>query len=119
MRHVPSPLLYDDQLYFLKGNESILSVLNAATGDVLLAAERLEGLRGIYASPIGAAGRVYFIGRDGGAVVLKKSNKLEVLATNKLEDRFDASPAAVGRDLFLRGKEYLYCLATRGNADDK
>ena len=28
-----------------------------------------------------------------------------------LEDNFDASPAIVGSDLYLRGKAYLYCLS--------
>jgi hypothetical protein len=45
--------------------------------------------------------------------VLKDSDKLEVLATNRLEDKFDASPAAVGKDLFLRGKDYLYSIAEK------
>ena len=47
--------------------------------------ERLEQIRGIYASPIAAAGRVYFVGRNGVAYVLKASEKLEVLAVNTLE----------------------------------
>jgi len=36
-----------------------------------------------------------------------------VLAVDRLEDKFDAFPAAAGRDLFLRGREYLYCIAER------
>jgi outer membrane protein assembly factor BamB len=109
--YVPSPLLYDDRLYFFKGNEATLTVLNAFDGKPVLEAERLQGVRGVYASPVGAAGRVYIAGRDGGTLVLKKSDQIEVLAQNKLEDRFDASPAAVGNELFLRGKEFLYCIA--------
>jgi hypothetical protein len=35
---------------------------------------------------------------------------LEVLSKNKLDDGFDASPAAVGKELFLRGRKNLYCL---------
>ena len=46
-------------------------------------------------------------------VVLKQSDKLEVLATNRLDDKFDASPAAAGKDLFLRGREYLYCITEK------
>jgi hypothetical protein len=38
---------------------------------------------------------------------------VEVLATNKLDEKFDASPAVVGKELFLRGHEYLYCLAEK------
>ena len=109
--YVPSPLLYDDLLYFLKGNDAQLTVLNAHTGKALVEAERLEGVRGVYASPVGAGGRVYIVGRDGGTVVLKKGEKIEVLATNKLDDRFDASPAIVGKEMFLRGKANLYCIA--------
>jgi hypothetical protein len=30
-----------------------------------------------------------------------------VLTVDRLEDKFDAFPAAAGRDLFLRGREYL------------
>jgi outer membrane protein assembly factor BamB len=117
--YVPSPLLYDGRLYFFKGNEATLTILNAKTGDALVEAERMEGIRGVYASPVGAANRVYLLGRDGGALVLKKGDKAEVLATNKLDDRFDASPAVVGNELFLRGKRNLYCIAPTDRADAK
>lgn len=115
--YVPSPLLYDDRLYYFKGNEATLTILDAKTGQGLVEAERLEGMRGVYASPVGAAGRIYLLGRDGGALVLRKGDKAEVLAANKLEDRFDASPAAVGNQLFLRGKKNLYCIAPTDRAE--
>jgi outer membrane protein assembly factor BamB len=111
--YVPSPLLYDDKLYFFANNNGILSCLNSKSGEPLLNAERLEDLPGVYASPLGAAGRVYLPGRNGVTVVLKQSDKLEPLATNRLDDKFDASPAAAGKDLLLRGREYLYCLAEK------
>ncbi len=111
--YVPSPLLYDGRIYFFKLNDAILTCCDAKTGNVLIDAERLEALQGVYASPIGAGGRVYLVGRNGAAVVLKPADKLEVLATNKLDDRFDASPVAVGRELFLRGKASLYCIAEK------
>ena len=111
--YVPSPLLYDDLLYFFAGNNATLSCLDAKTGKAHLDAERINGIFGVYASPVGAAGRVYLTGRDGGVVVIKQGPKLEVLATNKLDDKFDASPAIVGNDLFLRGHEHLYCLAEK------
>ena len=57
--------------------------------------------------------------RDGNAVVLKKGDKAEVLASNKLSDKFDASPAIVGKELFLRGKQYLYCIAPTERAELK
>jgi hypothetical protein len=56
---------------------------------------------------------VYLVGRNGATLVIKQAEKLEVLATNRLDEKFDASPAIAGKDLFLRGREYLYCLAEK------
>lgn len=109
--YVPSPLLYEGRLYFYSGNNAMLSVFEAAGGKPLVEAERLGGLSGVYASPLGAAGRVYLVGRDGNTLVIRHGDRLEVLSTNRLDDRFDASPAAVGRELYLRGHRHLYCLA--------
>lgn len=111
--YVPSPLLVDDRLYLFASNNGILSCFDAKTGNALLSAERIEGLPGVYASPVSANGKVYLVGRNGTTVVLKRSDKMEVLATNKLEEEFDASPALAGKDLFLRGHEYLYCISEK------
>jgi outer membrane protein assembly factor BamB len=110
--YVPSPLLVGNRLYFTAHNNAILSAF-AKNGQPLLSEERLEGLQGIYASPIAANGHVYISSQNGATVVLKDADKLEVLSLNQLDDRFDASPAAVGNQLFLRGKKNLYCLAEK------
>ena len=109
--YVPSPLLYDNRLYFLSGNEARLSCFDVNTGKALYETQRVEDLQGVYASPVGAAGRVYLVGRNGTTAVIKHADTLETLATNVLDDRIDASPAAVGKELFLRGHQYLYCIA--------
>ena len=59
----------------------------------------------------GAAGKVYIAGRNGTTVVLRHGPKYEVLATNKLDEGFDASPVIVGKQIFLRGGQHLYCIA--------
>jgi outer membrane protein assembly factor BamB len=109
--YVPSPLLYGNRLYVLTWNNPVMSIFEAATGNPLVEAQRLEGIDGVYASPVGASGRVYLLGRDGNAAVLRNADKLEVLARNHLDDGFDASPAIAGRQLFLRGRQSLYCLS--------
>jgi outer membrane protein assembly factor BamB len=109
--YVPSPLLYQGRLYFFSGNNGVLSCLEAKSGKVLIDAEKIEALQGVYASPVAANGRVYLVGRNGATVVIKPSDSLEVVATNRLDEKFDASPAIAGTDLLLRGKEHLYCLA--------
>lgn len=111
--YVPSPLLYNGRLWFLAGNNAILSCVNAKTGDTLISEQRLEGTTGFYASPVGASGRVYLAGRNGTSVVLKDGDKFEVLATNVLDEKFDASPAIVGNEIYLRGHGNLYCLTEK------
>jgi outer membrane protein assembly factor BamB len=105
--YVPSPLLTKGGLYFLKSNSGILTLLDPATG-ALRFSERLEAVPNVYASPVAADGRVYVVGREGTTVVLADGPRLQVLATNRLDDAFDASPALVDRELYLRGAKHLY-----------
>jgi outer membrane protein assembly factor BamB len=109
--YVPSPLLAGDRLYFTQGNDALLSCLDAKTGRVVLDRHRLPGLRTLYASPVGAAGRLYFVDRDGTTAVLKQGDKPEVLAVNRLGEPVEGSPALAGKQLFLRGQTHLYCFA--------
>jgi outer membrane protein assembly factor BamB len=106
--YVPSPLLYGNELYFLKGNNGLLSCFDAKTGERLYGPERLEGVPNVYASPLGADGRIYVAGREGATAVVQRGPTFKVLATNTLDDAFDASPVAVDSELYLRGQKFLY-----------
>jgi outer membrane protein assembly factor BamB len=124
--YVPSPLLYDNKLYFFKSNKAILSCFDAATGEHLFGPQRVEGIQDAYASPVGADGHVYLVGRSGTTVVINNTGKLleepakegsepekklEIVSINKLDEGIDASPAIVGDEIFLRGKDHLYCIS--------
>jgi outer membrane protein assembly factor BamB len=108
--YVPSPLLLGDRLWFTQANDATLTVLDTKTGKPVIEQKRLPGAKSFYASPVAAAGRVYLVDRDGTTLVLKAGDKLDILATNRLDDAIDASPAIVGKQLFLRGEKYLYCI---------
>jgi outer membrane protein assembly factor BamB len=108
--YVSSPVLYGGQLYFTKERNAVLSSLDAKTGEPLIDQVRLQGLNSMYASPVAAAGRIYFTSREGATIVLRHGPKLEVLATNRLDEGIDASPALVGSQMFLRGEKHLYCV---------
>ena len=113
--YVSSPLLYDDTLYFLRHNQNILSRLEPATGKPRGESLRLEGIGDfIFASPVGAAGRIYVTARDGVTVVLRHDRQNALLAINRLGDSFSASPALVDGELYLRGERFLYCVAEPG-----
>ncbi len=108
--YVPSPVLYDGLLYYLQSNQAILSCVDARTGDVVFNRKRLEGLSMVYAGLVGAGDHVYVVGRYGRMVVLKKGRAFKIVARNRLNDRFDGSPAVAGGELYLRGRKYLYCV---------
>lgn len=109
--YVPSPVLYGDLLYYLQSNQNLLSVADARTGELYVERERLPGLARIYASPVGADGRIYLTDCGGNTLVLDRGKKLKVLATNRLDDRFHSSAALAGDAIFLRGMRSLYCIA--------
>jgi outer membrane protein assembly factor BamB len=110
--YVPSPLLYGDSLYTLQHYQGILARLDVRTGEDRGGPFRLGAIRDVYASPVGAAGRVYVTSRDGVTQVLSHGEQaLKTLAVNRLDDTFSASAALAGRELFLRGERYLYCIA--------
>lgn len=111
--YVPSATLYKGQLYLTKANQALITSIDARTGEVIIPQQRLPGVSSLYASPVAAQDRIYFVGREGNTVVLKHGASLEVIATNSLDDAFDASPVIVGNDLFLRGDQSLYCITQR------
>jgi hypothetical protein len=71
----------------------------------------LDAIDNAYSSPVGAAGRLYITSRDGITQVIEHGERdIKMLAVNRLDDRFSASAALVGRDLILRGERYVYCI---------
>ena len=111
--YVPSPLLYDGIVYILKTNNGLLSAFDAKTGKPHYQLQRLDAVPNVFSSPVGAQGRVYLPGREGNTLVFRHGPAFEVLATNKLDDGFDASMALVDKEIYLRGYQYLYCIAAK------
>jgi outer membrane protein assembly factor BamB len=109
--YVPSPLLINKRLYFLKTNSGALSCLDAATGKTYYSIKMLDNLGVVYNSPVYADGRIYQLGGTGLTYTLKDGPELEIISENKLDDSFSASPAIAGDQIFLRGLKYVYCIA--------
>jgi outer membrane protein assembly factor BamB len=109
--YTPSALLADGKLYFLRSNNGNLTCLDANTGQVHYSLERLDGTGTIFASPVGADGRIYITSQSGISYVVKQGPTFEIIAKNELEDGNFSSPAIVGNQLFIRGFKYLYCIA--------
>ena len=110
--YVPTPLVIDGKLYFLRNSSGVMSCLDAKTGEVVFPGKRL-GLKNVHASPILAANRIYVSSREGDTAVIDHNDDCKILATNHLDDVFDASPIAIGSRLILRGRKNLYCVESK------
>ena len=107
--YVPCPMLWGDELYLLE-DQSFFSCVTATDGTPHYAKHRLPDAPNFSASPVGAADRIYLLSEDGATVVLKRGPEPTVLAVNRLDGTFYASPAIVGDAIYLRSGEHLYCL---------
>jgi outer membrane protein assembly factor BamB len=109
--NVSSPIYYKEHVYFAHEVTGVAYCLNATTGEVVYE-ERLPRAGGVYASPVIGDGKLYYISRWGGVMVLAAKPEFELLAQNQLEDQRDvnSSPAISNNHLFLRMKRYLYCI---------
>lgn len=108
--YVPSPLLYDGILYYLSHYQGILSVTHGRSGETKAGPFRVDALRDIYASPVGAGGHVYITSREGTTVVISHNEEPKPVAVNHLDERFSASAAIAGDQIFLRGEHSIYCI---------
>ena len=108
--YVPSPILYQGRIYVPSNNKEIISCYDAKTGKPFYTEQKMDEMKGIYASPVAAAGKVYYIGRNGVTYVLKNSDNFEVLSVNVLDDNVDCSPAIVGDEIYIKGLKNIYCI---------
>jgi outer membrane protein assembly factor BamB len=98
-------VLHDVCVFTMVNDSGIASCVEAKTGQVVWH-ERIGGQYS--ASPVYADGRIYCPSQEGKTTVLRPGRRCEVLAVNRLDDGFMASPAVVGGALVLRTKTHLY-----------
>jgi outer membrane protein assembly factor BamB len=103
---VPSPLYYKGRLYTFKDG-GLVYCREADTGK-LLYDERLGTLGYYYSSPVAADNKIYIASHGGVVIVLDAGEKLNVLATNKLDGAILATPALVGGNIYVRTESHVY-----------
>jgi outer membrane protein assembly factor BamB len=108
----PTPVV-SRGLLFLVTDQGIAKCLDARSGQV----QWTERLKGAYrASPLAAAGRIYFLNTKGLTTVVAAKGEFQRLAENALDDTMFASPVPVAGRLYLRGNTSLYAIEGRPEA---
>lgn len=108
---VPTPLLYDDHLYW--ANMDGVAYCVRASDGTLVYKKRLGRKSGCYASPAYANGAIYYVTRLGGTYVIPAKPEFEVLSHNLIEadsTRFDGTLAIEDGRIYLRSSKSLYCI---------
>jgi len=111
---IPSPLIVDD-LMFLVTDEGFASCLEVKTGRRLWR-NRLRAGGPHWASPVYADGNIYFTGKRGVVSVVAAAREFQLLAENKFDASFNASPAVAGDAIILRSLTDLYCIGEPSEA---
>ena len=115
--YVPTPVVHNGHL-FVVSDQGFATCLEANTG-TLVYKERVPGSstgrsgRPFYASPVLANGKIYAVSRRSGTFIIEAKPDFKLVAQNTLsgdDSDFNATPAIVGRQLFLRSNRMLYCI---------
>jgi outer membrane protein assembly factor BamB len=102
----PSFLYHNGLLYTVKEN-GIALCMDATNGKVIWQ-ERFEGAYS--ASPVFAAGRIYFLAENGDTTVIAPGRTFKQLVVNPLEGPCQASPAISNGRIFIRSDKHLFCV---------
>lgn len=106
--YVPSPLHYRDRVYLLRDG-GMISSFDAKTGKPYYEKERIEAIGSYYASPVAADGRIYVVSLSGRLSVLAAGGEQpKILHQADFGERIVASPALVGKTLYLRTASATY-----------
>ncbi len=108
---VPSPMVHGDYLYQINDMSSIITCLNARTGETVWQ-ERLGRPRreGVSASPIIVDDKLFVTNDEGQTFVLKTGPDFELLHVNDIGTRTLASPALVDGIWYIRTADELFAI---------
>jgi outer membrane protein assembly factor BamB len=100
--YVSSPLFYRGRVYLVRDG-GMVSSFDAKTGAPYYQKERLDAEGSYYASPVAADGRIYFVSLHGRlSVVAAGGEQPRILHQADFKERICATPALVGKTLYLR-----------------
>jgi outer membrane protein assembly factor BamB len=111
---LPSALLYEGVLYMVNDN-GILTTLDPATGAPHKQARLRNASDRVFASPVAADGKVYFVTESGVVIVKKPGAEQETLAVNDLGEDVYATPAIAAERILIRSAATLWAFGLAGS----
>jgi outer membrane protein assembly factor BamB len=110
--NVSSPVYHDGHLYWAKDKGGVVYCVNAQTGAPVYQQRLKPGAKSIYATPLLAGGRLYYISREKGIFVVAATPEFKLLSHSKLDGDdsiFSASPVPLEDGaVLLRSDKFLY-----------
>ena len=103
---VASPVA-DDGMVFIATSYGVIVCYDAANGELLWEYECDDG---IYASPIIADDKVYFLDMGGKMHIFKKEKNMTLLGEPELGEGSVSTPSFSEGRIYIRGDKYLYCI---------
>jgi outer membrane protein assembly factor BamB len=109
--HKPSPLLVEDLIYTLADSGTV-TCFDAKSGELVWTA-RVPG--SYSASPVYADGAIWVFAEDGTSTIFQPGREFKEIGRNKLDGGKEskATPAFVGKSIFLRTESALYRLEAK------
>jgi outer membrane protein assembly factor BamB len=104
-----TPLVLGDLLYSL-GDNGVIKVFDARSGELRYAQRLGTGLTGFTASPIGVDSKVLFASEEGEVYVVKAGTQFEVLSKNLMGEMLLASPAISEDVLYFRTRGHMIAI---------
>jgi outer membrane protein assembly factor BamB len=98
----------DDGMLFIGTSYGVIACYDAANGEILWEYECDDG---IYASPMIADNKVYFLDMAGKMHIFSKDRTFNLLGEPELGERSVSTPSFSEGRIYLRSDSYLYCIS--------
>ena len=107
--YVPTPIAVGDYLFVLN-DTGTLTCVEPATGKKLWR-EKFSGVH--YPSMVAIEDRIYVISNKGDVATVQAAGKYKLLATSKLPEATQATPAIANGCMYIRTVNHLICVGPK------
>ena len=111
---VPSAIVHGDLLYMINDMQSILTALDARTGEAVYQERLGEAMReGFSSSPVAVGDKIFFTNDLGQTFVVQAGRTFRLIRVNELRAQVLASPALVDGTWYWRTDRSLLAIGNR------